>query len=308
MKIINLDQATINALKFLQKNPPKKINLKKLKFPFVIGSGNAYNTAKILFSKNPAIIASESDFKNIITNYKKLIKKGLSKEAVIISASGEKDSVWETKLAKKHGLQTILLTCSKNSSAGKVADKIHVFNKIDEPYTYNVSTYLSMIIANTSEDPEYILKQLKKIKLPKNFKDYSAYSFILPNKYSSIAPMLEIKQRELFGPKLNIKAFSQGEARHAKYVIPWKKELVITIGEKNNHFGDKDNRLDISLAKNHDFAYILSLTYYLIGKIQEAKPDYFKKNIENYCQDYGPKAYGKDKPFDIVVPGTKEIN
>jgi hypothetical protein len=118
--------------------------------------------------------------------------------------------------------------------------------------------------------------------------------------------MLEIKQRELFGPKLNIKAFSQGEARHAKYLIPWQKELVISIGEKNKYFGDKDSHWDINLPKNHNYAYMLSLTYYLIGKIQEAKPDYFKKNIENYCQEYGPKAYNKTKPFDIIVPGSED--
>jgi len=306
MKITNLDQVTINALEFFKKNPPQKLNLKNKKFPFVVGSGNAYNTANILFAQNPAIIASESNFKEILLNYKPLIKKGLSREAIIISASGEKDSIWETKLAKKMGLKTTLITCSKNSSAGKIADKVEIFKKLPEPYTYNVSTYMAMILASTGEKAKYILKQIKNLKLPKNFKNYQAYSFILPDKYQSIAPMLEIKQRELFGPKLNIKAFSQGEARHAKYVIPWKKELVISIGEKNKYFGDKDSRWDINLPKNHGYAYILSLTYYLMGKIQETKPDYFKKNIKNYTQDYGPKAYGKNKPFDVIVPGSED--
>jgi hypothetical protein len=306
MKIINLDQATINALEFFKKNPPQKLSLKNKKFPFVVGSGNAYNTAHILFSQNPAIIASESNFKEMIDNYKPLIKKGLSKETIVISASGEKDSVWETKLAKKMGLKTTLITASKNSSAGKLADKVKVFKKLPEPYTYNVSTYMAMILGSTQENPEYILNHIKNLKLPKNFKKYQAYSFILPDKYQGITPMLEIKQRELFGPKLNIKAFSQGEARHAKYLIPWQKELVISIGEKNKYFGDKDSHWDINLPKNHNYAYMLSLTYYLIGKIQEAKPDYFKKNIENYCQEYGPKAYNKTKAFDIIVPGSED--
>lgn len=305
MKIINLDQATINALEFFKKNPPQKLNLKTKNFPFVVGSGNAYNTAHILFAQNPAIIASESNFKEIVENYRPLIKKGLSKEAVIISASGEKDSIWETKLAKKMGLKTTLITCSKDSSAAKLADTVKDFKKLPEPYTYNVSTYMAMILASTGENPDYILKQLKRLRLPKNFKDYQAYSFILADKYQSIAPMLEIKQRELFGPKLNIKAFSQGEARHAKYVIPWQKELVISIGEKNKHFGDENSRWDIKLPPKHDYAYMLALTYYIIGKIQEAKPDYFNNNIKNYCQDYGPKAYGKNKAFDIIVPGSE---
>ncbi|MFP4514443.1 MAG: hypothetical protein ACLFNO_00315 [Parcubacteria group bacterium] len=307
MKIINLDQATINALKFFKKNPPQKLNLKNKKFPFVVGSGNAYNTANILFAQNPAIIASESNFKEVLSNYKPLIKKGLSKEAIIISASGEKDSIWETKLSNAVGLKTTLITCSKNSSAAKLANKVETFEKLAEPYTYNVSTYMAMILASTGEKAEYILKQLQSLKLPRNFKNYKAYSFILPDKYQSIAPMLEIKQRELFGPKVNIKAFSQGEARHAKYVIPWQQELVISIGKKNKYFGDKNSRWDIKIAKNHDYAYMLALTYYLMGKIQEAKPDYFKKNIKNYTQEYGPKAYGKNKAFDLIVPGSDNI-
>jgi hypothetical protein len=307
MKITNLDQVTINALEFFKNNPPQKLNLKNKRFPFVVGSGNAYNTAHILFAQNPAIITSESNFKEILFNYKPLIKKGLSKEAVIISASGEKDSVWETKLAKKTKLKTTLITCSKNSTSAKIADQVKVFKKLPEPYTYNVSTYIAMILASTGEKTDYILKQIKKLKFPQNFKDYKAYSFILPDKYQSIAPMLEIKQRELFGPKLNIQAFSQGEARHAKYIIPWEKELVISIGEKNKHFGEKNSRWDIDLPKNHNYVFILSLTYYIIGKIQEAKPDYFKKNIENYTQDYGPKAYGKNKAFNLIVPGSEDI-
>jgi hypothetical protein len=305
MKIINLDQATISALNFFKKNTPQKLNLKTKKIPFVVGSGNAYNTAHILYAQSPAIIANESNFKEIIKNYQALIKNSLSQEAIIISASGEKDSIWETKLAKKMGLKTTLITCSKDSSAAKLADIVKVFKKLPEPYTYNVSTYLAMILANTEEKPEYILKQIKKIKFPTNFKNYRAYSFILPDKYQSIAPMLKIKQRELFGSKLNIQAFSQGEARHAKYVIPWEKELVISIGEKNKYFGNKNSRWNIGLPKQHNYAYMLSLTYYIIGKIQVAKPDYFKKNIKNYCQDYGPKAYGKNKPFAVIVPGSK---
>lgn len=304
MKIINLDQAVINALKFFTQHPPQKLNLKNLKIPFVVGSGNAHQTAQILFSQTPAIIASESNFKTTLKNYQSLIKKGLTKQAVIISASGEKDSVWEIKLAQKSKLKTILLTCSKNSPASKIADQVYIFNKLAEPYTYNVSTYLGMILGQTQEKSDYILQSLQKIKLPKNFKKYQAYSFVLPDKYAPIAPMLKIKQREIFGPKLNIEAFSQGQARHAKYVIPWEKELVISLGEKNKYFGHKNHRWDINLPSKHNFGYILCLTYYLIGKIQQVKPDYFKKNIQNYCQNYGPKAYGKKNTFDIIVPGN----
>jgi hypothetical protein len=301
-KIINLDQAVVNALEFLSKEKLPKLNLKDFSFPLVVGSGNAYNTAQIIFSKQKAIIADESNFREIILRYKDLINKKIIKEAVIISASGEKDSVWEIELAKKNKLKTILLTCSPDSTAAKLADKVLVYPKTAEPYTYNVSTYLGMILSFTREKPESILNFLTKLKLTKKISDFKSYSFVLPDEFLNICPMLDIKKSELFGPLVSIRAFSFGHARHAKFVIRDKNELVITLGkEKNKYFGEEKSRVQITLPKNTDFALILCLTYYLIGKIQESKPDYFKKHIKNYCRDYGPKAYGKKDQFEVIV-------
>lgn len=301
-KIINLDQAVINALEFLSKEKLPKLNLKNFSFPLVVGSGNAYNTAQIIFSKQKAIIADESNFKEIIDRYKDLIRKKIIKEAIIISASGEKDSVWEIELAKKNKLKTILLTCSSNSTAAKLADQVFVYPKIAEPYTYNVSTYLGMILSFTGENPNNILNFIKKIKLAKKISDFKSYSFVLPDEFLNICPMLDIKKSELFGPLVSLRAFSFGHARHAKFVVRDKNELVITLGkEKNKYFGEEKSRWQIDLPKNSDFALLLCLTYYLIGKIQEIKPAYFKKYIKNYCHDYGPKAYGKKDKFEIIV-------
>jgi hypothetical protein len=301
-KIINLDEGIINALEFFKKNKLPKLNLNKLDFPIVVGSGNAYNTAHILFFGRKAIISSESTFKVDIKNYKDLIDKKIIKEVVIISASGEKDSVWEAKLAKKNKLKTILITCSPESTAAKIVDEVIVYPKIPEPYTYNISTYLGMILSLTNESPESILNFLRKIKLKRGFGDYKSFSFVLPDKFTPIAPMIDIKRSELFGPKVSIRAFSFGHARHAKFVVRDKKELVISFGsEKNLHFGYPESRWDLQIPSKANFAFIFSLSYYLVGKIQKFKPDYFKKNIKNYCLDYGPKAYGKKEPFNIIV-------
>ncbi|MCK9438911.1 MAG: SIS domain-containing protein [Patescibacteria group bacterium] len=301
-KIINLDQAVINALEFLSKEKLPKLNLKNFSFPLVVGSGNAYNTAQIIFSKQKAIIADESNFREIISRYKDLINKKIIKEAVIISASGEKDSVWEIELAKKNKLKTILLTCSPDSTAARLADKVLVYPKIAEPYTYNVSTYLGMILSFTGENPNNILNFIKKIKLAKKISDFKSYSFVLPDEFLNICPMLDIKKSELFGPLVSLRAFSFGHARHAKFVIRDKNELVMTLGaDKNKYFGVSTSRDQLSLPSKYNFALILCLTYYLIGKIQESKPAYFKKHIKNYCHDYGPKAYGKKDKFEIIV-------
>ncbi len=296
----NLDETVIAALSFFADNKVPRLNLKPFSLPIVVGSGNAYNTGQIIFSKIPAIIASESNFKTILSNYKKLINNKTITQAVIISASGEKDSIWEIKLAKKYKLKTTLLTCSQNSSAAKLADKVISYKKLAEPYTYNVSTYLGMILSSGQENAREIKKYLTNLKLNKNLKNYNAFSFILPDEFAAIAPMLEIKRNELFGPYISLRAFSFGEARHAKFVNNSDKELVISFGE-NKYFGKTANRIEIKLPRNAGNSFIMALSYYLIGKIQAIKTPYFKKNIANFCET-GPKAYGTNKAFDIIVP------
>jgi hypothetical protein len=299
----SLNLSTIKALEFLSQNKLAKINLKKYSFPIVIGSGNAYNAGQIIFAKQKAIFANESNCQEVFKKYQDLIKKKIIKEAVVISASGEKDSIWELKLAKQKKLKTTLLTCSPHSSAAKLADEVIAFDKLAEPYTYNVSTYLSMILAASGEKASDILSFILKLKMPSNFRRYRAYSFILPDEVSSVAAMLEIKKSELFGPNLSLRAFSYGEARHAKFVIREKDELVISLGE-NKYFGHPKSRFQIKNIKNIGPGLSMALGYFLIGLIQETKSNYFEQHIKNFCTDYGYKAYPGAKPFAVIVPGT----
>lgn len=305
IEIPNLDKIVIDTLDFFSKNPPPTLDMQEFNLPFVVGSGNAYNTGLVLFARKAAIFADESNFKVVLPAFSQVIEKKLITQAVIISASGSKDSVWEIEFAKKHGLHTTLLTTKGESNGAKVADEKYVFKSIAEPYTYNTSTYMGMMLAATHEDPGKIKKDIASLSFPENFKTYTSFAFVLPDEFSAICPMLDIKRHELFGPMLSLRAFPQGHARHAKFVIRDKGELVITLGEKNNYFGLPDNRWDIPLPKDADFATIMALTYYIVGKIQAAKQPYFKMNIEKYVSDYGPKAYGPDtKPFDLIVPGS----
>jgi hypothetical protein len=300
----NLDEIVLQTLDFFDHNQPPRIDLDTYDFPFVVGSGNAYNTGTILFSGRAAVFADESNFRKMIEAYGPAIEKGLITQAIIISASGEKDSVWEIELAKKHNLSTTLLTCDANSSAAKVADKVFAYRKIAEPYTYNTSTYLGMVLSSTNEATKSIKQFVDTLALPENFSHYSAYSFILPDQYASVCPMLDIKNNELFGPFSLLRAFPEGHARHAKFVIPTEQELVIGVGASTDYFGHPDHRLTIALPDDANFGFVLALTYFITGKIQASKPPYFKDNISNYCLDYGPKAYGKAGTFDIIVPGN----
>ncbi|MEI6835360.1 MAG: hypothetical protein WCK59_00870 [Candidatus Falkowbacteria bacterium] len=302
-KIKSLDEIVLAALDFFSKNEAPRLEVTRFKFPLVAGSGNAYQTGKIIFGNQSAIYATESDFKAVLKQYDKLIKDKIITEAVIISASGEKDSIWELELAKKSGLKTALLTCSPESSAAQIADQTTSYKKLPEPYTYNTSTYLGMILSATGEKAETIKKFLKKLKIPKRFKQYQSYAFILPDKFANLAPMLDTKRHELFGPKVSLRAFSFGEARHAKFVVRDKKELVISFG-KNLYFGEPEARWEINLPDSADFGTLMAVTYFLTGLIQKSKPDYFKKNIIRFCSNDGYKAYGTTKPFEVIVPGN----
>lgn len=303
--IPNLDEIVLETLDFFIANPPPSLDISKYELPFVVGSGNAYNTGTILFSDKAAIFADESNFKQILPSFKRVIDSGLISQAIVISASGGKDSVWELEFAKENGLKTTLLTTKPESDAAKIADEVFAFKSIDEPYTYNTSTYMGMILASSKENVEQIKTEIDKLVFPANFKEYGAYSFVLPDKFSPICPMLDIKKSELFGPELSLRAFPQGHARHAKFVIRDKNELIISINSDNEHYGDPSSRWDINPGLELNFATVMALTYFIIGKIQAAKPPYFKENVKNYVEDYGPKAYGKSEPFDLIVPGSK---
>lgn len=299
IKIDNLNESLLKALEFLDKENLEELNTSSFNFPLIVGSGNAIHTGKLIFGKQAALFATESTLKKVLKNYHQLFTKKIIKEAIIISASGEKDSVWEINELKKIRLKTTLLTCSPFSSAAKIADKKIIYPKTAEPYTYNISTYLGMILSSTGEKPKDILKIIKNIKLKKDFSSYKAFSFILPDEYTNLAPMLEIKRDELFGSRISLRAFSEGQARHAKFVIPWEKELVISFS-KNKYFGKKNSRLEINLTKKANFGLLFSLSYYIIGLIQEAKPSYYKHNIKEYCKT-GPKAYKRNDEFSIIV-------
>ncbi len=306
MNIISLDQNVLQALDFFIKNPPPLIKVEQFKSPFVVGSGNAYNTGIALFSGKNAVLADESNFRLVMKHAETKTKDGVLKDAVVISASGGKDSVWEIELAKKYGLKTTLLTTKAQSRAAKIADTIIVFKSIPEPYTYNVSTYMGMMLGATHENPSSIKKFIEDLRMPDNFSRHTSYAFVVPDDFLPVCAMIDIKKSELFGPYLSLRAFSQGHARHAKFVIRSAEELVISLGQKNEYFGEPEHRWDINIPDDFNFAAVMATTYYIIGKIQESKPPYYKKNIERYVNEDGPLAYGPNtKPFDLIVPGNE---
>jgi len=282
VKLPDLDSVVINALKLFSKSKIPKIKI-PFKRPLVVGSGNAAITGQIIFSDKDAVFADES-------SYKRKLKKTKVDGAVLISASGGKHAPIIAKVLKKMKLKTILITNNENALAKPFVDKSYVFPKNTEPYTYNASTYLGMILGKSKENPKKILNQIGKVKPFRNLKKYDSYYIIVPENLVLIREMFLTKFDELFGSKVSGRVFTEEETKHAKTVVPSKKELFVCLGCKNKVFGE--NRVDIPLSKNVGYGEIMAVGYYIIGKIQKANPPYFKKNILKYTKK-ASKIFGQ---------------
>lgn len=277
-ELINLDECVLNALDLFTKNKLPNINV-NFKRPLIVGSGNAAITGKIIFQDIDGVFCDESNYLKKLETIKDI------DGCVIISASGGKHSPEIAKEVKKRKLKSILITNNPNSETKKFVDFTYVFVKNVEPYTYNTSTYLGMILSKTKEDPKKIIGLIEKVNknIPKDLFKYDSFFIIVPERFEAIRDMYLIKFDELFGSKISGRAFTFEQAKHSKTIIPNDKELFISIGEKNNIFGKK--RLNIVLPKEIDYGTMLCIGYFIIGKIQEQNKPYFKDNIGKYVKE-----------------------
>ena len=293
MHLPDLDEAVIEALNlFIEKGLPTS-HIGNFKRPLVVGSGNAANTGQMLFHDKDAIFADESTFKEKLKDIKSI------DGAVLITASGAKHGPIIAKYLKTKGIPTLLLTCTKNSEAAEFVDPDNVFvsPKKIEPYTYNISTYLGMIIGKTRENPKKILEFIHKKVNPalkkKDLQRFHSFFLLIPEEFDTIHEMFKIKFDELFGPKVSKRVCTIEQAKHGKTVIPSATELFISFGVNNTKFGDRKARLNIPLPKNADFGTMMAIGFYVIGHIQKSNPPWFKQNIKAYCEkaskDFGIK-------------------
>ncbi|MBU1703843.1 MAG: hypothetical protein KJ922_00600, partial [Nanoarchaeota archaeon] len=232
-------------------------------------------TGKIIFEKSDAVFADEGTYLTKLDAIPEI------DSAFLFSASGGKHAPIIAKELKKRKKKIILITNNQDAMAKKFADKTLVFPKNPEPYTYNTSTYMGMILGHTKENPKIILDHLKKLKIP-NFKPYDSFYIIVPEEFENVRELFLTKFDELFGSKVTGRCFTPEQTKHAKTVVPDDKELFIGIGYKNTAFGN--HRVNFTLPKDAKAASIMAVGYYIIGHIQKQKPAYFKNNIVTYCK------------------------
>lgn len=266
--IPSLNESLIDGLDFLECKKLPNFKIKKKEKTLVLASGNALVTGKILFQGENVVYGNED-------NYSKLLGRSWD-NVILISASGKKHFV---NILKKAGNKSVILTTNPDlKGKGRL-----IFPRQIEPYTYNITTYLSMILGKAKEDISIIKKNVLKLKrLKVDLKKYDSFYFLLPSEFILLREMFNTKFDELFGGKVNFRCFTYEESRHAKTVVSDSKELFVSFDLKNKDFGLKENRINIAFSGG--YAELFSLGYYFIGKIQESKPQWFKQEIEGYCE------------------------
>lgn len=189
--IETLDKYVLKTLDSLQNWKMPEIPIKK-GFNLFMGSGNAFQVAKIYASHFGGIAADTTNYRHY---FKYSDKFG---EKIIVSASGGKEREW-LETAQAFNGNCTLLTCAKNPPAGQYVKKIITFQCLQDPPSYNTSTYASMIHAlNPKEDISKIREYIHKLDTPKLSK-YSFIPVISADENEPVAQMCATKIRENLG-------------------------------------------------------------------------------------------------------------
>jgi hypothetical protein len=239
---------------------------------------------KLLFDDVDAVFADESSYKE------KLAAISAIDGAFLLSASGSKHAVTIARDLMDRGVPTVLITNSLAAPASQIVgeESTFVFPKNREPYTYNTSTYMGMLLAKTFEDEDEIATHIAEKVLPhipQNLASYGAFYFIIPEHFAAQGEMLQTKFNELFGPKVVARIFTLEQTKHAKTVIPRDDELFVSFGVDNSLFGKQENRLYIPLPDGADYVAMMAIGYVFVGHIQRQLHPYYKERIEEYCKE-----------------------
>ncbi|PJE75765.1 hypothetical protein COV04_02350 [Candidatus Uhrbacteria bacterium CG10_big_fil_rev_8_21_14_0_10_48_11] len=285
-----MDAAVLGALELFQKEKLPRIEI-LYKRPLVVGSGNAEATGRIIFEDTDAVFASESNFESKLKHVPDI------DGVILISASGGKHAPIIAKRAKELGKHVSLITNNSNAPAKEFVENkdLFVFPKNREPYTYNTSTYMGMILGHTRENPKEIQSFIEKYIDTISFPDlslYSSYFFIIPPKFSGIIRMLQVKFIELFGRRIAHDVETSEYMKHAVTVVP-SDELFVSFGEENTTWGEPNKRLQLPLPENAGYAAMMAIGYYVIAHIQKQHPPYFKENIALYAEK-ASKIFGSE--------------
>ncbi|MBD3252986.1 hypothetical protein GF386_04595 [Candidatus Pacearchaeota archaeon] len=283
-----LDDAVIKALKLYSDRGLPSLDLGNYRKPLGVGSGNAAQTVKIILRGKDFVPATESTYEQKLD-----LIDGVD-GVILVSASGEKSAPGIARGVRSRGLEIRLLTCNPDAPAMDIvgSENTFVFPKRPEPYAYNTSTYLGMILGKTGEDPERILDYIKRVdplleEIDFRIDEHPAYVFLIPGKFSILEEILRTKFIELFSDRFPRDFFSPEYAeKHAIDIVERDKDtLWVGLGYENTSIGDR--RLNIPLPEDADYGTAMAVGYYLVGKIQRANDPWFREGLVDWCSDKG---------------------
>jgi hypothetical protein len=286
--LIDLDQCVLNALNLFMDPGTEfpKPDLGRFQRPLVVGSGNAIATGRIIFDTKDAVYADESSYKAKLEAIRSI------DGVVLLSASGGKHAPIIAKDVKATSREIILFTCNPAPRAKDDVNEMHIFPSRPEPYTYNTSTYMGMLMACLIDDPkaeaQRILDHLRNVVDPtlqkwgKHLGDFDAFFLLVPEEFDLIRIMLATKFVELFARRIARDVFTWEQSKHATTVVETPKELFLSFGPEKMPLGQ--DRLNIPLPKNATYPAIMATGYYVIGKLQTQKPDWFKQSIGPFAE------------------------
>ncbi len=278
----DLDEVVLGALDFLESVEFPELAISSHKQPLVVGSGNALQIGKLLFKGTAAHFAEEGE---AVAKMNEVPFDAL----YIISASGKKHAIMLAEKGVASEIPTYLITANSESPARTIVgpERTYVFPHIREPYTYNTSTYLSMLFGMRQESPREIAEYIETNVAPlltTPFHSFDAFLFTLPVEFGPIRKMFETKFDELFGPYVLGRAFTIEEVKHAKTVVTGLTQCFISLGDGIT-VGRPGTRITIPLPPECGPAMLIAIGYYIIGNIQKTHPPYFKNNIESYAKE-----------------------
>ena len=271
----DIDEVVLGSLQFLSASDIPKLDSGLCDRPLVIGSDNAFLTGQVIFNHRNAIFADTANYKDKLQQM-----AGGIDGVYIISASGGKHAIEMVQEADKVKIPVFLITNNpKALAAQSLEDKNRLlFPRIREPYTYNTSTYLSMMLgADDSLSAGKILEYMESTIQKINFdvlSDRKAFTMILPLDFDIMKGLLVTKFDELFGPELVGRAFSVEQIKHAKTVVRSNVELFISFGVENEYYGEQECRLFVPLPDNCTPAGFLAIGYFVVGQIQKHYPSF----------------------------------
>ncbi len=253
-----LDRYVMKTLDSLEDWSYPPLTLKHDNKNLFLGSGNASNVAGIFAKKFGGNAVSVANYKEYL-----LTRRAPDFASInIINASGGKDGINMASFLKQNGFNFNLMTCNPNPPAGEFLPKenVFVFPSFNEPPTYNVSTYASMIYAILKENAGDIKENIKTMEIP-DLRKYKFIFFVASDKYELPAIMSARKVGESLAG-LGSAGEGISTAQHGMLVHENNNRLDFCMncdtGTKNAYKLEIDSYLGLVMC-----------AYYIIGKNQQ---------------------------------------